>query len=254
MEKNRVNDTIKVLQSLRSIRKFSEKKIAKDDLETIINSSVRAANASSRQNYSIIVVDEKGILEQMFYGSNVGLVFCVDFNRLIDTAKHLNYDYDPKNIRLFITGSIDTCLAAQTAAIAAKSLGIDSIFTNSVHRAKMEDLYEHFNLPEQYCFPLIALGLGYAEEEPEWKKGRLAGPGIIHHNKYQKLSSEELDQLVKDYDDQELKLGAPTAGLTKMGFERYLDWFFTKWNRPFPEEKIKELYDILRKAKFLVEK
>ena len=249
-----MNETIKILQSLRSIRKFSDKKIADKDLETIIKSSVRAANASSRQNYSIIVVDEKEILDQMFYGSNKGLVFCVDFNRLIDTAKHLDYEYDPKNIRLFITGSIDTCLAAQTAVIAAKSLGIDSIITNSVHRAKMEDVYKHFNLPEQYCFPLIAVGFGYAKEEPEWKKGRLSGPGIIHKNKYQKLSQKELDQLVKDYDDQDLKLGAPAVGLSEIGFERYLDWFFTKWNRPFPEEKINELYDILRKAKFLMDK
>jgi len=248
-----VNETVKIIQSLRSIREFSDKKIAKKDLDIIINSSVRAANASGRQSYSIIVVDEKEVLDKLFYGSNIGLVFCVDFNRLIDTAKHMEYEYGPKNIRLFITGSIDTCLAAQTAAITAKSLGIDSLFTNSVHRAKMDEVYKQFNLPERYCFSMIALCLGYAKEEPEWKRGRLSGPGIIHYNKYQRLSTKELEQLVKDYDDQEICLGAPAARLSEMGFERYLDWFFTKWNRPFPEEKIKELYDILRKAEFLKE-
>ncbi|NPE07780.1 MAG: nitroreductase [Asgard group archaeon] len=221
-----MNETIKIIQNMRTIRKFSDKKISKKDLELIINSSVRAANSSRRQNYSIIVVDEKETLDQLFYGSNKGLVFCLDFNRLIDTAKHLGYDYDPKDIRLFIIGSIDTILAAQTATIAAKSLGIDSIFTNSIHRAKIEDVYKHFNLPEQYCFPLIALGLGYPEEEPKWKMGRLSGPGLVHDNKYQRLTSEELDQLVKDYDDQDLKLGVPAESLAEQGFERYLDWFF----------------------------
>ena len=250
----KVNETIKVIQNLRTIRKFSDKEIAKKDLETIIKSSVRAANSSRRQNYSIIVVDEKETLEQLFYGGNKGLVFCLDFNRLLDTAKHMGYDFDPKDIRLFITGSIDAILAAQTATIAAKSLGIDSIFTNSVHRAKMEDVYKHFDLPEQYCFPLIALGLGYPEEEPKWKMGRLSGPGLVHNNKYQRLTSKELDQLVKDYDDQDLKLGIPTESLAEMGFERYLDWFFKVRSRPFPEEKINELYDILKKAKFLVDK
>ncbi|MBK5112072.1 MAG: nitroreductase family protein [Candidatus Heimdallarchaeota archaeon] len=249
-----MNETIKVIQNLRTIRKFSDKKISTKDLETIIKSSVRAANSSKRQNYSIIVVDEKEILDQMFYGSNIGLIFCLDFNRLIDTAKHLGYNYDPKNIRLFITGFIDTCLAAQTATIAAKSLGIDSIFTNSVHRAKIEDVYKFFNLPEQYCFPVIALGLGYPEEEPEWKMGRISGSGIIHKNKYKKLSTEELDQLVKDYENQDLRLGVSAEKLSELGFERYLDWFFEVRSRPFPEEKINELYDILRKAKFLVDK
>jgi len=249
-----MNETIKVIKSLRSIRNYSDKEISEKDLETILKSSVRAANASGRQNYSIIVVDDKETLKQLFYGSNKGLVFCVDFNRLIDTAKHIGYEYDPKNIRLFITGSIDTILAAQTAAIAAKSLGIDSIFTNSVHRAKMEDVYKHFNLPEEYCFPLVALGLGYPAEEPDWKRGRMSGPGLVHRNKYKSLTKKELDQLVMDYDDQELKLGAPSARMTELGFDRYLDWFFTQWNRPFPDEKINELYDILRKTKFLIDK
>ena len=64
MEMKKVNETIKVIQNLRTIRKISDKKIAKKDLEIIIKSSVRAANSSRRQNYSIIVVDEKE-LEQI---------------------------------------------------------------------------------------------------------------------------------------------------------------------------------------------
>ena len=77
----------------------------------------------------------------------------------------------------FVTGSTNTILAAQTAVIAAKSLGIDSLLTNGVHRGDMERLWEMLGLPRQYCFPLIALVLGYAAKEPAYQKGRLSGPG-----------------------------------------------------------------------------
>ena len=71
-----------------------------------------------------------------FVGSKA-LLFCVDYTRLIDTAEHMGYTYDVTGIVPLVTGSIDTILMAQTAAIAATSLGIDSLFTNGVSRLNL---------------------------------------------------------------------------------------------------------------------
>jgi len=247
------NTVIETVMGLRSIRKFSEREILEKDLKIILNSCVRAANASGRQSYSIIVVDDKELLKQLFYGANIGLLFCVDFNRIIDSANYLGHSYNIEGIREFITGSTDTILTTQTAVITAESLGIDSLITNSVHRAPFDKISEVFDLPEKYCFPLIALCLGYAEEEPTYKKGRLTNSGVIHFNKYSKLNDKELEKLVNEYDNQEKRIANRTKEqLAEMGFERYLDWFFQVWSTRFSNFEMDNMQEVLKRIGFLI--
>lgn len=245
------NETLKTLQDLRSIRNFSDKDISSEDLEAILHSSVCAANASSRQSYSIVVVEDNELLKQFFYGANKGLLFCIDYNRIIDMATHTKNDFEVFGPRAFVTGSTDTILVAQTATIAAKSLGIDSLFTNSVHRAPFAEVYKAFNLPEKYCFPLIALCLGYPEEEPIFKKGRLKGAGVIHYGKYKRMNSNEMDELLNDYTITENRLSnIPADKLKENGYEHFLDWFYQAWSkRGFPQP-LEDFYDILIKTGF----
>ena len=247
-----MNEIIKTIQGLRSIRSFSDKTISSEDLETILHSSVCAANASGRQSYSIIVVEDKELLKQFFYGADKGLLFCVDYNRIIDMATHTKNDFDVVGLRAFITGSTDTILVAQTATIAAKSLGIDSLHTNSIHRAPFSEVYKAFNLPEKYCFPLVALCLGYPEQEPTFKRGRITGPGIIHFGQYKRMDNKEMDELVKDYAIAEKRLSnIPADKLKENGFDHFLDWFYQAWSkRGFPQP-MEELYKILQKIGFL---
>ncbi|MFX0124990.1 MAG: nitroreductase family protein [Candidatus Hodarchaeota archaeon] len=247
-----MNETLNTIQKLRSIRNFSEKEIKDSDLNTILDAAVRAATAGMQQSYSIVVVENKKILKELFYNANKALVFCVDHNRLVDTAKHLNQTYLVDHLEAFVTGSTDTLLAAQTAAIAAKSLEIDSLFTNSIHRTNFR-IYEILNLPEQYCFPLITLCLGYRSKEPNHKKGRLQNFGIIHYNNYQKLSTKELDKIIEDYDNEENNL--TFVKWKEMGFKHYLDWYFTECFTPMdtPETKAitKSFYTTLKKVHYL---
>jgi hypothetical protein len=163
-----------------------------------------------------------------FQGS-AGLVFCVDYNRIMDTAAHLGHPFTAEGVVPFVTGSTDTILAAQTAAIAARSLGIDSLFTNGVHRGDMQRVYDLLDLPAQRCFPLIMLVLGYADEEPTALKGRLNGPGVIHRGKYHRLTADELDDLVAQYDDPTTHLGLSDLW-REQGMAHYLDWFYTVWS------------------------
>jgi nitroreductase len=245
-----LNDTIKTIQNLRSVRDFSDKEISKEDLDKILNSTIRAANASARQSYSVIVVEERDTLDKLFYKANKGLLFCVDFTRLVDTAKTLKYDFDPNNIWSYITGSTDAILAAQTAAIAAKSLGIDSLFTNSIHRAELPKVYELFNLPNESCFPLIALCLGYAKTELPYKKGRLT-TGVIHYEKHKRVTSEDVAKIAKQYEDYENeRLGLPPEQYKEIGVKDYFEFFYTKWSRPRNPQKLEEIHKTLRETKF----
>lgn len=247
-----MKNALETIHELRSVHgDFSNRDIPDEDLKTIINTCVRAANASARQSYSIIVVtDRNTVREQFGYAGSCGLLFCVDYNRIRKTASHLGHDFQPDGVVSFITGSTDTIMAAQTAAIAARALGIDSLFTNSVHRCDIRKLKETFGLPEKYCFPLIALVLGYPRTEPEAVKGRLNGPGVIHYGKYREPDRAELEELIAIYDDPSRNMGLIRDWKEK-GYAHYLDWFHQAWTRGASPEKEREFYSTLRKAGFL---
>jgi hypothetical protein len=150
----------------------------------------------------------------------------------------------------FVTSSTDAILAAQTAAIAAKSLGIDSLFTNGIHRADLHDVYERLGLPEQHCFPLILLILGYPTREPEFLKGRITGEGVIHYGKYHHLTAKELDKMVAAYDDPANHLVLNDAWQAG-NYAHYFDWFFTAWCRPGYNPKDAQFIEFLSHGGFL---
>jgi len=245
-----MNNVLETIHSLRTTHgNFSSREITDQDMTTILDASVRAANASNRQSYSLITVKDRKIMKKLCgYAGSRTIIFCIDYNRIIETAKYLNYSYSPDGLDRFVLGSTDTILAAQTAAIAAKSLGIDSLFTNGIHRGDISRVYELLDLPEKYCFPLVALVLGYPDREPDFKVGRLRGTGVVHHDKYHKLTRDEIDVLVKQHNDPDKELGIDDRW-REMGLKNYLDWYYTKWD---PGVKGRSRMDrILQSVRFL---
>ena len=89
----RVNETLKTIHGLRSVRRFSRKEIPEEDLTTILNAAVRAANAGGRQGYAIVVVRDRAAMKHFGYVGSRLLVFCVDYNRIADTADALGYTF-----------------------------------------------------------------------------------------------------------------------------------------------------------------
>jgi nitroreductase len=226
------NETLKTIHSLRTIHgDFSDKAVPDETIQLIISASVRAANASAMQSYSIIVVKDGATIDKLTgYRGSCLLLYCLDYTRVFDSAAHLGYRFQGANMESFVTGSTNTILAAQTAVIAAKSLGVDSLLTNGIHRGDMQRVWDIAGLPEQYCFPLIALILGYAAKEPAYMKGRLSGPGVIHFGQYHRLSKTELDEIVRQYDDKSRHLGL-VEDWDQRGHKHYQDWLYKDWLR-----------------------
>ena len=248
-----MNQILETIQNLRSIHgNFSEREISEQDLRTIIEASLRAANASARQGYSVIVVEDRKIMKTLCgYAGSKGLVFCADLTRITTLANHLNHPFDADGVPQFITSTVDAVLVAQTAVIAAKSLGIDSLITNGIHRGDMERVFTLLNLPEKHCFPVIMLILGYPIEEPAYRKGRLNGTGIVHYGTYHSLSAEEIPQVIQRYDEPEAHLAMNNEWREK-GFTHYLDWFYTVWVGRFAKATGKsQMAQILERIGFL---
>ena len=224
------NETLKTIQALRSIHgDFSDKSVPADQVEAVIDASVRAANASNMQSYSIVVSRDSAKIQKLTgYRANCLLLYCADYTRYVDVAKHLGDGYNPDGTDGFVTASTNTILAAQTAVIAARSMGIDSLLTNGIHRGDMERIWEILDLPQKSCFPLIALLLGYPRSEPPYRMGRLRGPGLVHYERYHHMSGEESDQMVRQMDDKALHVSLNDDWRQK-GYKHYLDWFFKEW-------------------------
>jgi nitroreductase len=131
-----VNETLKTIHGLTTTRtgNFSDRAVTDEDVQTVVRAAVRAANASARQDYSIIIMGDAGYLMQ------------------------------------FLTGAIDASLAVQTAVIAARLLGIGSLVTNRVVHHDLEIACRLLELPATGCFPLLALCLGYPKQEPAGKR------------------------------------------------------------------------------------
>jgi nitroreductase len=247
------NETLKTIHNLRTIHgNFLDKAMPESALQTILKASVRAANASNMQSYSVVVVkDRRKMAEVCTYQGSCLLLYCVDFNRLKASAQHLGYAYHPDNMTAFVTASINTALAVQTAAIAARSLGLDYLITNGIHRGDMERVWRLLDLPAQHCFPLIALVLGYPTEEPAYRKGRLDGPGVIHYEKYHRLTQDETAEIMRQYDDPERHL-ALNENWKAEGHPHYLDWYFKKWlGDSKPTEKETQIFRFLKRSGFV---
>ncbi|HLO60779.1 MAG TPA: hypothetical protein VK179_18655 [Bacteroidales bacterium] len=249
-----LNETLKTIGDLHTTHgNFSGKEIPDSHLDVIKSSCIRAANSSNMQTYSVVIVRDRKLMSDICgYSGSCLMLFNVDYTRLLASAKSLALPYYPGNMTSFITASINTALAAQTATVAARSLDIDSLLTNGIHRGNMERLWELLNLPEKYCMPLIALVMGYADKKPDYKTGRLSGPAIFHEGTYHVPTTNETESITKEYDDPDKHIGI-NSEWKKNGFDHYLQWLFKDWladdSKPAASETA--LFAMLKKRGFL---
>jgi len=155
------HETLKTIAGLRTIHgNFLDQEIPQATIQQVLQASIRAAHAANAQSYSIVVVKDRTLMQQVCtYRGSCMLLYCVDYNRLKASAESLGHPYFPDTITDFVTASINAAFAAQTAVIAARSLGVDCLTTNGIHRGDMERVWKLLDLPQTHCFPLIAVVL-----------------------------------------------------------------------------------------------
>lgn len=191
-----MNPTIELLQSHRSIRKFSDRKIPQDLFEALIRSGQSAATSNHVQAYSIIHVvdtDNRHRLAELSggqaYVANCSdfLVFCADMKRSTDAAERAGAEVIRGMTEQLLVASIDTALMAQNVAVAAESEGIGLCYIGGI-RNNPAEVSELLRLPE-HVYPVFGMCLGYPEQDPEVKP-RLPLASILKQDYYQ----DEQDQ------------------------------------------------------------
>lgn len=170
-----MNDMIKLLMNHMSIRKYQDKPVDRETVDTIIRCAQMAPTSSHFQAYTIIEVQDREIRktvseiaggQRWVVEAPLVLLFCADLNR--GKKYYENTDKEVfSNTESYTVAVIDASLAMQKAFIAAQSLGLGGVVVGGI-RNDVKALSEIFRLPEMVA-PLYLLCLGYPDETPGLK-------------------------------------------------------------------------------------
>jgi FMN reductase [NAD(P)H] len=238
------NEIISILrkQKTTNLNEFTEKIIPDEKIDIIKSSIVHTANTSNRQIYSVIILsrDQLQILE-LKQGSHA-FIFCVDYHRLHKLADYLKKPFDSSYLTQFVSGIVDISLLAQSAIMAANSLGIDTLITNEPYLEYHEELFSKLKLPFENCIPMLIVYLGYNQNAEKKGKGRLPLDIVFHEGTYNELNDRHIQEIIDLYDGDETRL-ALNDSWKKLGYNHYLEWFFEKWSPVIGSRKNSEKFE-----------
>jgi FMN reductase (NADPH) len=198
-----MNQVIETILNHRSIRKFEDRALSQEQIETIIQCAQAASTSSFIQAYSIIGIknpDKKRRLaeiagNQAYVESNGHLfIFCADLHRHEVIVEMENQDLTTslQSTEKFMVGLIDATLAAQNAVLAAESMGLGACYIGGI-RNNLEAVCDLLQIPNR-VIPLFGVVMGYPQQQPD-KKPRLPLNHVYHEDTYQQNSETYQSQL-----------------------------------------------------------
>ena len=144
----------------RSIRKYLDKPVDKDQIKMILKAGMNAPSAGNEQPWHFLVVDDREILDQipkfhphskMLYEAPVGIMVCGDMT----LVKY--QEYWPQ----------DCSAATQNILLAIADLGLGGVWLGVYPREdRVKKLQVLFGMPD-HIIPFSIIALGYpAEQKP----------------------------------------------------------------------------------------
>lgn len=217
-------EVTRLIQSHRSIRKYTEEPIPQDVLSDVLESAQWAPSSHHIQAYSIIVVRSTESKQQLaeLAGNQkwvaecpVFLVFCADFYRLQQACEMNGRQIAVNEVENLLVGAVDTALVAENVLLAARSHGLGCVMIGGI-RNNPRGVASVLGLPE-LTIPIMGMCLGYPAQEIE-QKPRLPKRAVIHEERYQTdgllNALEEYERISAEYYARRSK-GQRTDGWTK---------------------------------------
>lgn len=192
------NQTMKLLKERASCRSFSDKKIAHDILQHILEAGIHAPTGGNLQPYSIVKIEDDKAKQklaewcgQSFIGTAaVDLLFCIDWHRLGRWAQLEIAPFSAtSSFSHFWISFQDTVICAQNICTAADSLGLGSVYVGTVLQF-LREIRDLFELP-QGVIPVVLLCLGYPKGKRLPRK-KLGVNVVVHDGKYHDIPDTEL--------------------------------------------------------------
>lgn len=197
------NETLRVIHAHRSIRKFKPIPLEDATVRAIVVAAQMASTSNFSQSYTVIAVTDEAKRREMArladdqeFVASAGafLVWCADLHRhqvACNTHGHL---IRGDSLEAFLLATVDTALAAQTAMLAAESMGLGGVYIGAI-RQSLEEVSALLELPE-LVYPVFGMCLGYPDEDPI-PRPRLPVETVLHIDRYR---TEGLEETLRDYD------------------------------------------------------
>ena len=193
-----MNETITLMKSHTSVRRFKEEAIPQEDLNDILSAAQMASSWKNFQSYSVILVrsqEKKDALfelvpQEAIRQSAAFLLFVGDLNRAEKGARLHTDTFQPQGVEGLLITSVDAALAGQNTLLAAESLGYGGVIIGLV-RYKSVEIAELFNLPD-YTYPVFGIALGVPNQKHDVKP-RLPLENVVFEEEYQEQTSEAIE-------------------------------------------------------------
>ena len=168
-----MTETLKVIKERSSIRAYTDEKLTKEEIKTLVEAGLQAPTAANRQELHFTVLEKGGkTLEEL----------SEDFKEIV--AKDNNTDkaslstfYRDATTVIIISGdkesnwdAIDSGIAVENIALAAQSMGLGSVIIGCIRmlfESEIGEKWEKKLFPENYRYNIaIALGHPATTKEP----------------------------------------------------------------------------------------
>ena len=254
-----MNPVIELILNRKSVRAYDAREISEQVKDEILQATLRAPTAGNMTLYSIIQVQDQSIKDTLArtcdnqpFIAKAPLVwlFLADYQRwydyyIVSGVKELCERKQvpmrkPEEGDLFLA-CCDALIAAQTAVIAAESLGIGSCYIGDI----MENYEVHkdlFDLP-RYVFPICLVCLGYptrGQKERELTR-RFDKKFIVFENQYKRLDPAGFEEMYQDQHERTFEDRGTLQGARNIGQLNYL----RKFNADFSKEMSRSVRAIL---------
>jgi len=187
------NAVLETILDHRSFRAFLPRALPEGTLELLIAAAQSASTSSNLQFWSVVAVQDpvrKSRLaelagrQQFIRDAPLLLVWLADLSRLDRiAAEHQAQVEGTHYLEEFIVGVVDAALAAQSALIAAESLGLGSVYIGAM-RNLPEQIAAELALPP-HVFAVFGMSVGYPDPaRPTDIKPRLPRSVVLHREQY----------------------------------------------------------------------
>jgi FMN reductase (NADPH) len=196
------NPVLELIHRHASVRHYKPDPLPREMIEAIVRAAQRASTSSNLQTWSVIAVtdparrerlaalcgDQKHIAEAPLF-----LAWCADLARLERVCELRGYIQVTRYVENFLIAALDAVIAAQTAALAAESMGLGICYIGAI-RNNPGEVIELLKLP-RLTFPVVGMTVGWPARSPR-RKPRLPLEAMLHWETY----NPNQDEALKAYD------------------------------------------------------
>jgi len=209
MELGTLMTTIELIHSHGSVRSYKSDPVPAETIERIVAAAQRSSSSSNLQMRSVVAVTDihtRNRLaelcgnQQSISEAPVFLAWCADLNRTDRVCELRGYKQVTEYVENFLLAAIDVSVAAQTAALAAESLGLGICYVGAI-RNNPREVINLLGLP-RLVFPVMGMTVGWPASKPSIRP-RLPIRAVLHWQKY----NPDQDQTLYKYDREMFETG-----------------------------------------------